>query len=238
MRNRRLFFFALTLVIVMAPVRASYAAKEELPAHQKVAEKKGVQLIYEGGKVVKELEDKNGDGKPDITTYYVNGKKHHGEGASHFDGKIDVWYLYSDKGVLRQIARDTNGDGKPDQFITMLKGRNLMLKEYDRNFDGRIDQRKLVTWSPERLKVPGQGAIPGYVPLWTEGDDNFDGLIDVYTEKGNKNPSKEKIGKPIDAQPAPAREEASAPQSPNANGPSDSAERKLKQLNEQHGLKG
>ena len=110
-----------------------------------------------------------------------------------------------------------------------------MLKEYDRNFDGRIDQRKLVTWSPERLKIPGQGAIPGYVPLWVEGDDDFDGLIDVYTEKGNKNPSNQKIGKPIDVQPTPAHD--SPQQSSAANKPSDSEQQKIRQLNDQHGIK-
>lgn len=236
MLNRRLLFFAITFIIVITPARVNGAEQEE-PANQKEAARKGVQLITEGGRVVRELEDKNGDGKPDITTYYVNGKKHHGEGASRFDGKIDTGYIYSTKGVLRQIAKDTNGDGKPDQFITMLKGRNLMLKESDRNFDGRIDQRKLVTWSAERLKIPGQTPIPGYIPLWTEGDDNFDGKIDIYTERGNKNPSKEKMGKPIDVQPAPVREEAASPQSSNANGPLDPTERKIKQMNDQHGIK-
>ena len=130
------------------------------------------------------------------------GLKHHGEGASRFDGKIDTWYIYGAKGELKQILKDTNGDKKPDTFFTLLKGRNLMLREYDRNFDGKIDKRQVVEWSPERLKVPGQAPIPGYVPLWTEEDKNFDGKIDSYTERGNKNPSKEKIGKPINTQPA------------------------------------
>ena len=191
------------------------------------------QLIMEGDKIIKELVDKNKDNNPDMTIYYEKGLRHHAEAASHFDGKIDSWYLYSEKGGLRQTGKDTNDDGKPDRYTTMLKGRNLMLKENDKNFDGRIDQRKLVTWSPTKLKVPGQPAIPGYVSLRVEEDKDFDGKIDAYREKGNKNAGKDKIGKPIDGNPAPAKEEE--PPSPPKEG-AERAEERIKRLNEQRGL--
>ena len=235
---RKKYFYGLVLIgsFFLEPCLTLAAEKAE-PATPAAVEKKGVQFIREGGKIVKELEDKNGDGKPDVTTYYEGGVKHHGEGASHFDGKIDCWYTYGPNGALRQMAKDKNGDGRPDEFYTMLKGRNLMLKEADRNFDGRIDKRSLVVWSPSRIKIPGQAPIPGYLTLWSEEDNNFDGKIDVYREKGNKSPSQEKIGKPIDAQPAPAREE-NPPAHPSNDGPSGSyADRKIKRMNEQHGIK-
>ncbi len=236
MRHKTLIYILLALTTCVTPRSANAADKAHAGEPEK-ENQKGTQLVTEGGKVVKELQDKNGDGKPDVTIYYVNGKKHHGEGASHFDGTIDTWYIYSINGTLRQIAKDTNKDGKPDQFVTMLKGRNLMLREYDRNFDGRIDKRQLVAWSAARLKIPGQGPIPGYVPLWTEFDDNYDGKIDKYTEKGNKNPSKEKIGQLIDGRPTPAREEEKPAQSALRQDGSSSEERRIKQLNEQYGLK-
>ena len=235
----------MTLLVLVFFVSAHSArASDKVPTQEpdktdtKKDEQKGVKFVYQGGKVVKELQDKNDDGKPDVTIYYQNGQKHHGESASHFDGKIDTWYIYGEKGVLRQIGKDTNGDGKPNQFITMIKGRNLILKEYDRNFDGRIDKRKLVEWSASRLRLPRQAPLPGYVPLWIESDDNYDGKIDKYTEKGNKNASKEKIGQMIDGQPASApHEEKSAPASSEKQDFASIEERRIKQLNDQHGVK-
>jgi hypothetical protein len=91
---------------------------------------------------------------------------------------------------------DTNQDGRTDQVKTFLKGRQLVLTEFDRNFDGKVDRRKLSQWGMKRL-VPGEPPIPGYETLFVEEDNNFDGKIDVYREKGNKNASK-KIGQPID----------------------------------------
>ena len=237
MKNKHFFCLLLTCLIFFKtyPLHAAEIKQAPGKTHD---EKKGVQFVREGDKIVKELQDKNDDGKPDVTITYEKGKRHRGEGSSRFDGKIDTWMIYSAEGVLKQTAKDKNGDGKPDQFTTMLKGRNLMLKENDRNFNGLIDQRKLVTWSAEKLKVPGQAPVPGYVSLWTEEDNNFDGKIDRYTEKGNKNASKEKVGKPIDSQVAPVREEAEAAQPSSAGGgEGDPALRKIKQMNDQHGVK-
>ena len=246
--NLKKQFLSLIFLLVSVVVSCDllFAAERTELADVDKDGRKETQFIYDGDKIVRELVDKNGDGKPDVTTYYQNGKKHHGEGASNFDGRINTWYIYSVQGALRQIAKDSNYDKKPDQFFTLLKGRNLMLREYDKNFDGKIDKRQLVEWSPTRLKIPGQPAIPGYVPLWTEEDKDFDGKIDSYTEKGNKNPSKEKIGKFIDGQPSsalqeekqgqPSKENAGAAAGP-GEGKINAEERKIKQLNEQHGLK-
>ena len=122
------------------------------------------------------------------------------------DGKTDTWKYYDPQGHLSKSAHDSNGDGKPDQFKEMLKSRNLVLREYDRNFDAKIDKRSLVQWNPNK-KVPSGMVnnrlqylnIPGYDTLWTEEDNDFDGKVDAYREHGNKNPSTERIGKPIDS---------------------------------------
>ena len=121
------------------------------------------------------------------------------------DGKIDAWFKYDNEGHLKKTARDTNKDGIPDTFTEMPKGRNLVLRESDRNFDGQIDRRWLTEWDPNkrlmtgmnRNNIPQYTAVPGYVTLWAEEDNDFDGKIDVFHEKGNKNPSKERLGKPI-----------------------------------------
>ncbi len=112
------------------------------------------------------------------------------------DGKKETQKFYNDKDTLVRTAKDTNGDGKPDQFTKFLKGRNLILREFDANGDGKIDKRKLMEWGSRRL-VPGQSEIPSYVPLQTEEDSNYDGKIDAYTEKGNKDAAKTKIGQPF-----------------------------------------
>ncbi len=97
---------------------------------------------------------------------------------------------------LKRSAKDTNKDGKPDVFKEFLQGRDLVLSERDRNFDGKIDQRKLMKWDLVRM-VPGQPKIPGYVSLWSEEDEDFDGVIDRYRVKGQKNPEPTRVGKRI-----------------------------------------
>ena len=120
------------------------------------------------------------------------------------DGRIDTWNSYDSKGVLKASAKDSNKDGKPDQFKTLLKGRDLVLKEYDRNYDGKIDKRQLAQWDAnKRLPIFTNNKLehisaPGYITLWTEEDNDFDGKIDSYRERGNKSPSKSKIGMLMD----------------------------------------
>lgn len=149
--------------------------------------------------------DKNGDGKPDLFVEFHNGKKFKAEEDRNFDGRIDTWYVYDAEGHSKHTANDSNGDGKPDKFTELLKGRNLVMREYDRNFDGRIDKRQLCQWDPDK-RIPmfinnrmEYTPNPGYAVLWTEEDNNYDGKVDVYKEKGNKNPSKDRIGKLIEA---------------------------------------
>ncbi|MBI3253057.1 MAG: hypothetical protein HYZ52_07130 [Candidatus Omnitrophica bacterium] len=111
--------------------------------------------------------------------------------------------LHDKEGHVIGSETDRNGDGKYDVFKHFLKGRNLVLKESDTNFDGKIDKRELLEWSADKkISVPVNGRMqfipnPGYVALRTEQDTDFDGKIDVYKERGNKSPSKDRIGKPI-----------------------------------------
>ena len=119
------------------------------------------------------------------------------------DGKPERWMTYDSQGKIKYIAKDSNRDGKPDQFQEHLKGRNLITKEYDRNYDGKIDRRMLMRWDANKKITtfinnrPGSIPNPGYTWIWKEEDDDFDGKIDVYAERGNKNPSKAKIGQAI-----------------------------------------
>lgn len=125
------------------------------------------------------------------------------------DGKIDQWFQYDEAGHLKTTAKDTNQDGNPDTFTEMLKGRALVLRESDRNFDGRVDRRWLTEWDANKRLMTGMSRnntpqytiVPGYKTLWSEEDNDFDGKIDVYQERGNQNPSQERIGRSISSKP-------------------------------------
>lgn len=159
---------------------------------------------YAADKII--TDDKNNDGKPDVFVTWRDGLRTKGEEDKDFDGKVDTWFLYDAAGKPTKTARDTNGDGKPDEYKDLLKGRMLVLKSADRNFDGKIDKRKLDEWKQDKTistylnnriqKLPN----PGYVTLWSEEDNDYDGKVDVYKEKGNKNPSRDRIGQYIESE--------------------------------------
>ena len=100
------------------------------------------------------------------------------------DGRKETQRIYEND-VLKRIVRDTNGDGKPDLFKEFLKGRNLIMVERDRNFDGRVDQKKLQEWSMRRL-VPGQPPIPGYISLSKDEDNDFDGKLELHWKRDDR----------------------------------------------------
>lgn len=100
------------------------------------------------------------------------------------DGKKETQKIY-ENGALKRIVRDTNGDSKPDEFKEFLKGRDLVMTEKDRNFDGKIDQRMVKEWQMRRL-IYGQPPIPGYVTLSKDEDNDFDGKFELHWERSKK----------------------------------------------------
>ena len=200
--------------------------------------RKETQIFYEGNEIARAVIDKNGDEKPDQWLYFMNGKRHAAEIDSDFDGKIDTWIMYNVEGKAKTIAKDTHHNRRPDYFQTFLKGRELVLREYDRNFDGRIDKRALMQWDPnKKITVVTNGRVgtipnPGYRWIWKEEDNNFDGKIDVYQERDNKNPSVDKIGKEIDPLPATAENKSGSPSSEKKQGASKSL---VQIMNERYG---
>lgn len=112
-----------------------------------------------------------------------------------FDGSIDTWAYFDKTGKLQATARDTNKDGEPDQFKQFLKGKSLILREFDRNFDAKIDMRKLSEWGVVRRESGGR-AIPSYITLQREEDNDFDGIVDSYYDRYDRQ-STLKIGQRI-----------------------------------------
>jgi len=232
-------FKAVFIVFVLCglPVLSFAEEKAELIAEEKTElideDKDGRQetkMFYdEYGKVKAEV-DLNADGQPDRFVKFKHGKRYSAENDKNFDGKIETWDYYGSNGALIRSAKDTNGDGKPDQFKHMVNGRDLILKEDDRNLDGRVDKRWLVQWG-ERKLGPGLPSIPGYITLWKEEDNDYDGKIDLYKEKGSKTPSRDRIGQSIDT-PPPMGPKKAAP-TPKGETPS---EKRMREMNKRLGL--
>lgn len=117
------------------------------------------------------------------------------------DGRKETRVVYKDNRRVR-MAVDKNGDGKEDQFTLFVKGRDVVLKEKDINFDGKVDWRSLLQWNPDKKITMMNGGrsqripMPGYDAVWKQIDNDFDGKIDIYREKGKKD-VKGFIGKPI-----------------------------------------
>jgi hypothetical protein len=222
---------ALFLMVALSAWTAVSHAEEkvELVDEDKDGRQETSIFSNEYGKIRAEV-DRNGDGKPDRFVKFKGGVRFSAENDKDHDGKIDSWDYYSPKGSLLKTGLDRNGDGKPDQFKQMLKGRTLVLKETDRNFDGKIDRRQLDQWGTRKFG-PGIPEVPGYITLWKEEDNDHDGKIDVYHERGNKSPSKARIGKPIETPPSGYGPQPKSP--PRTEKPED---RRLREQNERYGL--
>jgi len=158
-----------------------------------------------------ESKDTNDDGIMDQTMFYRAGKKHHREADKNFDGKVDRWDYYDEEEVYRRTAKDTNQDGKPDSWMFHEPGGAVKLREYDLNFDGKVDKRQLTEFTMDkRLK------IPRHLYIWKEEDKDFDGVIDAYRVRGEKDPVPNRLGQPIDPNfktiAPPKKKEEAAPQ--------------------------
>lgn len=234
------FFFTL-LVLPLFLVLDLRAAEKTESIDEDGDGRKETQLSYSGEQPIRAAVDKNGDGQPDFFTEYKNGKRFSSKADRDFDGKMDAWYLYNSAGNLLRVATDANHDGKPDRFKEFLQGsRAFAIEETDTNFDGKVDKRRFLQWNAnKRIPLFNNNRMtyipnPGYVTLWREEDGNFDGLIDVYYEKASKNPSKTKVGQPMNPLPTQS-EEAEKP--PKGSKPGEAAESLVQQMNKKYGYR-
>lgn len=239
-------FFLFLILLLTGFVSYSFGAERTEPVDQDKDGRKETNVFYEGDRKVRAEIDKNGDGKTDSYIKFQKGVRFSAEADADFDGKIDTWYLYDPKGSSKSVMRDTNKDGKPDQFTQMIQGRGLVLKEHDKNYDGKIDKRTLNQWDGNKSMSIYTGgrmqriAVPGYVVLWVEEDSNFDGKVDAYRERGNKNPSKTRVGQPMQTSPAlpdaaPAESQGSSPEESEKT--KTRSEKLIEGLNERYGSK-
>ncbi len=85
-------------------------------------EKGPYQAVYdEDGKLVRLLQDSNGDKVADAVILYENGQPVRGELDTDLDGAVDKWE-YLEDGVLVRVEYDTDRDGKPDKVVSVAGG--------------------------------------------------------------------------------------------------------------------
>jgi hypothetical protein len=111
------------------------------------------------------------------------------------DGRPDHWVTYNANGVRALIASDTNADGKPDSWKHPIRGM-MILKEKDRNFDGRVDDRQVTDFVYDKTLKFNR-----HLYQWREMDDDYDGVVDTYRVRGEKTPNPDRRGTKIDPTP-------------------------------------
>lgn len=149
------------------------------------------------------------------------------------DGKMDHWETYDSRGVKVLIASDTNQDGRPDYWKHPIHAMNI-LREKDRNYDGRIDQRQATDFIYDKVLK-----FQRHLYVWIESDDNFDGVIDVYRVRGVREPSPNRIGQKIDQTPwSSAKEAKIAVEKRKAAAEKTRAGEQVKQMNARQSMAG
>lgn len=92
----------------------------------------------EKGEGIREVADRNYDGKPDVWIAFVDGRMSEEQLDTNLDGKPDVWKYYVE-GNLQRIKRDRDFDGNPDIWEIYVKG-HLERVGVDDSHDGHVDR--------------------------------------------------------------------------------------------------
>ena len=82
--------------------------------------------------------DVNGDQRPDIVHVMKDSREVCRIVDLNFDGAVDVYIYYDDKGAERRREADFDRDGRPDQ-ITILQGGQIVENRRETNFDDKLD---------------------------------------------------------------------------------------------------
>ena len=103
---------------LLALVGCSVAdTSRRLPGGYRLIQKQQYQALYgPQGRIVRLLQDRNGDGRAEaVIVYRANGKPERGELDTDGDGRVDRWEHFWSDGQLEKVDVDTNGDGRVDR---------------------------------------------------------------------------------------------------------------------------
>lgn len=108
--------------------------------------------------------DVNGDQRPDIVHVMKSGREACRIVDLNFDGAVDVYIYYDERGAERRREADFDRDGRPDQ-VSIYQGGQLVENDRETNFDDKID-----TWD----------YYQGGVLVRRERDSDGDAIIDQW----------------------------------------------------------
>lgn len=146
--------------------------------------------------------DANGDGRPDETYFYRDGRLVRSETDRNFDGRPDAWIRYGPNEVPEESSQDRNPDGRPDAwFVYENRGGGSGREDLDFNGipdtatvfkDGFIAQRDIrpnETGSVIRREIYEHGELREE-PFDEDRDGKFDVKIrfDVFGNRAKPMP--------------------------------------------------
>jgi antitoxin component YwqK of YwqJK toxin-antitoxin module len=103
--------------------------------------------LFKDGKVCRQTEDRNQDGKPNVTIYFnAKEEKERVESDVDLNGRIDTWEYYKD-GQLARVERDDDGKGKISSKIFYRNEKKYRLIR-DKDNDGRFEITQWFDRSP------------------------------------------------------------------------------------------
>ncbi|MFT5208023.1 MAG: hypothetical protein ACI9CF_001787 [Candidatus Omnitrophota bacterium] len=188
--NLRLLVFSVILLFSITTLAQAASTTKKIDKNEDGFEE--VTEFYKNDVIIREETDRNKDGKADYILLYKAGLPHRRKVDRDYDGIWETVYYYNSKGVRRRGETDKNGDGKPDYWRFFEPGQRI-LKEYDLNFDGKVDKRQLTSFQYHRATK-----MHRHLYVWYEGDKDFDGIIDKYRVRGEKEPNPNKLGQEMD----------------------------------------
>lgn len=113
--------------------------KSPIPPPPKVVEKEGFRWFYEGDRLIRKERDLKRDGRPDLILFYdTAGKLYRQEEDTNLDGRMDAWTVFENEKPVRKEA-DTDGDGRIDFWAYYDEKEELLRTESDTDRDGQRD---------------------------------------------------------------------------------------------------
>jgi antitoxin component YwqK of YwqJK toxin-antitoxin module len=133
-------------------------------------------------------QDRNSDGRTDVTTWIAAGVRRRQTQDTNFDGRDDLFYTFNEAGLLAKAEVDTRHDGKINLIRIFADGHPLK-DQLDSNNDGLLDT--IVDYDGGRMvhqtRDENQDGRPD-IQFWfdqeerrrkVESDSDFDGRIDT-----------------------------------------------------------
>jgi antitoxin component YwqK of YwqJK toxin-antitoxin module len=130
-----------------------------------------------------EVRDINGDGVPDLWTYYnpaKPGEITRQEEATHSDGKVDAWSYFKDGKLVRREV-DTKRKGTADT-VYYYENDKIVREERDENGTGNVSFRAIYQ-NGRRVKVETDTKGGGKADHWIYYDTIKDGEIVLKEER-------------------------------------------------------